>query len=166
MNIYPTGSCFDDAIEIIKAAAKNGQPNWRNMIIIHGICVDPGGKKFSHAWVEDNQECLWMGIIKGETVIAVANRTEFYEYMSVQDTTAYTIEQAVHEERRTGKCGPWEQKYLDLCKQDEEPEPRYRLTKDTRTGAIGIWCAACDKVSYHQDDVKNRYCAKCRTFFE
>jgi len=44
------------------------------------------------------------------------------------------------------------------------PEPTHAIGKDPTTGQEGIKCLVCGMVSWHPDDVLQKYCAHCRKF--
>jgi hypothetical protein len=42
----------------------------------------------------------------------------------------------------------------------------YDLVRDIGSGVPGIRCRTCKRVSYHPQDVANRYCGFCHKFHE
>lgn len=117
MTILPTGECFDDAVAIIAELVEEnpGVLVTDEYVIVHAV-VAPYGEDMAHAWVESKDTVQFIGIVDGERVIVEADRIEFYENIKAKDWTKYTIREAYQEERRTGECGPWEEKYQQLCK--------------------------------------------------
>lgn len=120
--IYPTHTCFDDAIEFIELLIKEN-PDLKedikaNILIVHSICLMPDGRPYAHAWVEDKKDdtSIFRGIIDGEATYLIAPRTEYYERFRVQETTKYTLYQALEENRKSNTYGPWKEKYRKLTK--------------------------------------------------
>lgn len=118
MIVFPTQSCFDDAVEVTKAILTAHPDALRTdeFLIVHGV-VAPYGKDFSHAWIEATKQdrVIFIGVIKGERQILSAERQEYYDEIKVKETTKYTFMQAYEEEKRTGEFGPWVPKYRELC---------------------------------------------------
>lgn len=115
--IMPTHECFDDAVEIVAALVEE---NRRVMItaeymIVHAI-VAPYGEDMAHAWVESKDTCRFIGLLDGERVLVEYDRAMFYDQMHVKDQTRYTILEACQAEQRTGRCGPWEEKYQRITR--------------------------------------------------
>jgi hypothetical protein len=116
--IYPTHTCFDDALELLERAIKGnpGAAQSDELKVVHAICVNPWGEDYAHAWVESNgTHCWWVGILNGKRHDMVAERAEFYTELRVKETTKYTPIQAVSLNHQYGTYGPWEPRYLDLC---------------------------------------------------
>ena len=117
MTVHPTRTCFDDAMDFMELHYKTlAQLCDERYIIVHAICLMPDGRPYAHAWVEDNKkgECIFGGIINGQKVYLFAEKADYYECQQVQDTTKYTIKQAMMENLLSYSYGPWEQKYLSL----------------------------------------------------
>lgn len=124
MTIYPTHSCFDDAMEFIEELAKQRNPIVHQMHVVHGICLHPDDNhRYSHAWVEEAEKfVIFAGIHKGVKQYFAAPRDEYHADARVQEFTKYTALEAAQANRRTGSLGPWEQKYLRLTRQGLERE--------------------------------------------
>lgn len=119
MDIHPTNHCFDDALDFLELVIKNKQAlDVNTLLVVHSICLMPDGTPYAHAWVEDTKadSCIFKGILKGEAMYLAAERKEFYETFKVQETTKYTVKQALFENRLSNNYGPWEEKYLKLTK--------------------------------------------------
>src|ERR1043165_3374248 len=79
-NIYPTGTCFDDALDLLVAVLKLN-PQWEPEIrLVHGICRAPDGHRYAHAWVEDDSDatCAFYGVLQGKRRLFKARRDEYY----------------------------------------------------------------------------------------
>jgi hypothetical protein len=119
--IYPTNTCFDDALDLIASILK-AHPHAAytdEFVLVHAICVHPDdGHDFSHAWVEDNPRgrVLAMGIYKGERIMVIEERPKFYAELKPKDVTKYTPREAWQENKRTMHYGPWKEQYLKLCR--------------------------------------------------
>jgi uncharacterized lipoprotein YbaY len=46
---------------------------------------------------------------------------------------------------------------------DSEARPR-RASSHASRGVLGIFCRRCFSLSFHPDDVQQRYCARCKQF--
>jgi uncharacterized OB-fold protein len=44
--------------------------------------------------------------------------------------------------------------------------PGYLLVTNLNTGAAGIYCENCMRVSYHPQDIEQRYCGHCHRWHE
>lgn len=122
--LYPTHSCFDDAIEYIEhrlyaeapaAFATRADDDAPDIpILVHAICVAPDGTRYAHAWVEEQQQC-WEGALhQGEKIWFAVPRDEHEAWRRPEQTTRYTLRQVGEENRRTGTYGPWDPAYLAL----------------------------------------------------
>lgn len=122
MDIQPTHTCFDDALEFVELMIVKfpGEKDYfkENLRIVHGICLLEDSSQYAHAWVEDikDQTCVFRGIANGEFVWLSASITEYYANFQVQETTKYTLRQACDENQRTMSYGPWEERYLALTR--------------------------------------------------
>ena len=122
VTIRPTGTCFTDALEFIeKAAAENPEvfatKRADRIRLVHGICLMPDGRPYSHAWVEELGQVWFSGTIEGVgKVYAETTREAFHHEFQVQEFTAYTMEETLRLNYESGHYGPWEQKYRVLCR--------------------------------------------------
>lgn len=116
--IYPTHTCFDDALDLISDWVLSDHAEHYHLRLIHGICKMPDGRPYAHAWVERNGTCFFIGIVDGERCIVKATKDEFYTVYLVQETTAYTVLQALDENRKSNHYGPWKPEYRSLCKKN------------------------------------------------
>lgn len=121
--IYPTGTCFDDALDYLVTRVKADPriAHERRVRLAHGIALIPegqpgAGERFAHAWVEEADHCYTMGILRGERVLVVHEHDAFYLRLRIERVTHYTIRQAYLENLRTNHYGPWKPEYLALCR--------------------------------------------------
>lgn len=119
MDIHPTHSAFDDAIELLiwimeKKPEGRAQVGSGDIRIVHAIFA-PEGVKLNHAWLERGESVIFMGLIDGEKVVVTADRTEYYSKSHVTKTVRYTIFEAYAEEKKTGHYGPWDPEIRTLC---------------------------------------------------
>ena len=116
--VLPTHTCFDDALEIIESIIK-AHPDAAHtdeFVLVHAI-VHPEGEDFAHAWVESREGIVfWKGIVDGEKVILGSPSLEFRSGWKPVEWTAYTPREAAEQNARWGTFGPWEMKYLRLCR--------------------------------------------------
>jgi len=160
--LFPTHSCFDDAMDLIEAWVTAEPPEYHRLVLVHGICSMPDGEPYAHAWVERGDECFFMGVLNGQRQAMRAEKGVFYPKFEVGETTRYTVAEAIAENARSNHYGPWRPEYVALC--GTRLRDSYLLTKDPETGLAGIFCQQCGRISYNQGDVNNRYCGHCHLF--
>src|SRR4249920_2200100 len=69
--VYPTYSCFDDAMEFIDYVACEYKNEDTSMItLLHGLMTGDDGAPHAHAWVEDasTRTAIFAGIWKGDKI--------------------------------------------------------------------------------------------------
>lgn len=121
--IFPTHSCFDDALEMLPVLIEQDRRNRELLHLVHAICLMPDGSHYAHAWVERENECLFFGIINGEKLLLVTNKDKFYQLYKVQETTRYTVREAAKENFNNNHYGPWKPEYYALCSNNKETYP-------------------------------------------
>jgi hypothetical protein len=122
--IYPTFHCFDDAMEFCEQRAVARHPSVATTLrLVHGIVLVPDsqpagyggvepGQPSVHAWVEDGDLVWDCGVLEdGRRVQFAVEKAEYYKHYRVQEATAYTMWQALEENRASGHFGPWRPKY-------------------------------------------------------
>ena len=82
------------------------------MVLVHAICEMEDGRKWTHAWVEDQAKgsAIFQGFFRGERILAAVDIPEYRREMRVLESKEYTIAEVVAENLRTGHLGPWERK--------------------------------------------------------
>lgn len=119
MTVHPTGTCFED---VTMGFAEKIREDKRRILggfyMVHGICLFPDGRKYSHAWIEVGEESAWFpGIVDGEKVFLEAPLEEFRKLFRVQEFTRYDFKALLEVGKRVGNVPPpWEEKYLKLCR--------------------------------------------------
>jgi hypothetical protein len=131
-SLYPTHSCFTDAMELMDYTAMNEPevlPAWR---IVHAICEMPDGTRYAHAWVEDNNlhVAVFAGILNGEKVYMLAQIFDYEHHLKVIESTKYTVKEAAFNNINSGHFGPWEKKYQALS--NREGNQRTHMVQDGR----------------------------------
>lgn len=115
ISIYPTHTCFDDAVGIMAIILnRNGIQVAEQIKIVHAI-IAPYGEKISHAWIEYKGRAYFMGFIEGKKRRVMAPIAPYEAGLNIVHVTRYTIDEAVAEELRTGMKGPWVPEYRELC---------------------------------------------------
>jgi hypothetical protein len=134
VKLLPTGTCFDDALELMAQYAVNRPEVRDRLVLVHGICHFPpegnvngecAGEPYAHGWLELDGE-VWqcailpeplpeLGAAAGEKVAFTKPIAEHYERLRITDTTRYTLRQAYEENARTELFGPWVERYQVLC---------------------------------------------------
>lgn len=122
--IYPTLTCFDDALELMHDILKFAQgwaPEDRthlllNLYLVHAI-VKASDRETAHAWVEHDgyDQVFIVGLIEENRVAFTGPRKDYYRVHNVIDKFRYTYSEAVQENRRTGTYGPWIPELDALC---------------------------------------------------
>lgn len=141
MTILPTGECFTDIVEFAEALTCGGplclldldgkgfpelDPN--AILLVHGVlhAVNPWrslrvGDPYAHAWLEQGDAILHAGLWDGRKVYVVFDKAGYYQKHRIEDATAYTLSEACRQNAASGHYGPWEERYLALCRQ---PQPK------------------------------------------
>ncbi len=129
-NIYPTGHCFDDAldlmVEMLKAQEEPGgdQTLHLRLRLVHGVCTFEDGHDYAHAWVEDIEErkAYFTGIHNGERqYFVVEPASDYHEHLRVKDFVRYSYRQALTLNRLSAHYGPWVPHLRALCRPHHDP---------------------------------------------
>lgn len=122
--VYPTHTCFDDAMEFVnQAVIEHGfDKAFDTFFLCHGICAMPDGRLFAHAWVVEldraaKQDYVWFsGVWRGQKIFGKVCKADFYnELVVTSDVTQYDMLRVCNENVKHGTFGPWEERYLALC---------------------------------------------------
>ena len=117
MDIYPTHTCFDDALEnLIFLMKRDGRDAVLRgeLQIVHAI-IAPEDEDIGHAWVENSTSIWFTGILKGERLMVEVDRDEYLQNVKWKLIRKYTLWDAYAEEKRTGHYGPWDPRIIALC---------------------------------------------------
>lgn len=114
--IYPTFSCFDDAVDYLNLLMHEGTPfaEVHAHRVVHGIVLSPDGEPSAHAWVENGDEIIQAGIFEGDRVWLKMTRAEFAERYAVQKAVRYSPTELVRMQRVRGP-GPWDPEIRKRC---------------------------------------------------
>lgn len=117
MTLYPTGKCFDDAVEIITAFLRTDprHAGRKDLFIVHGIVEGPE-YSFSHAWVLDEarKTVFQFHFLNGERIGVEYTLEQFNHHFKVTDEKRYTLREFDRLNRTHMTYGPWEDKYRRL----------------------------------------------------
>lgn len=113
--ILPTHTCFDDALDLCMALARQSPTLRYTLYLVHGICIAPDGEHYAHAWVEDGPWCLFTGIYEGSRQHFQAARAEYYADLQITERTRYRLKTAIRHNHASGHFGPWQARYRALC---------------------------------------------------
>lgn len=153
--IMPTRRCFDDALEFVEERIQTVpaesllSENERlqklvdTLHIVHAIVRFPDdnperpGERFAHAWVEERlpseRVLVWQAGLIGEMQIAYScDRDEWYEKMRIQHRTAYTLWEALDQNRASGTYGPWLPLYQEMIAEQDERRTREQSAPHAR----------------------------------
>lgn len=119
-NIYPTHTCFDDALDMLEEAVI-AHPDCvftDEFKVVHAICLMKGSdERYAHAWLEYLGKQVWFrGYLDGKLETFAADIKEYYEDARVQEFTKYTPREVNELNKKFVTYGPWEEKYLRLCR--------------------------------------------------
>jgi hypothetical protein len=115
MNIEPTYTCFDDALELIVERGREDRGTVETLALVHGIATGDRGELYAHAWVEDGDHCWDSGQVAGQRVYYAVARAEFYAARRIIGSTRYTVREALRANLQSGHYGPWRPEYRLLC---------------------------------------------------
>jgi len=118
--LYPTHSCFDDALDYIgaRALAHPELVDQTTLILVHGIALGDDGHPYAHAWCEEDGECWDTALVDNDPdqkISYAVPRADFYAARRIQESSSYTIRQAMALNAVTGHYGPWNEKYRAIC---------------------------------------------------
>ncbi len=176
--IRPTGTCFDDSldllVELLKAHGDNGPAanaeRVATLFLVHAVVGALGGES-AHAWVEDDQldACLFVALHRGKRITFAAPRFDYYETYQVLCRWRYSYPQAFELNHASGNYGPWEPRLRELTAKATGKE-RVIATVDMAAarlhGPAATTCPRCGRVSYSASDALNGYCGACKQFYE
>lgn len=117
--IMPTGTCFTDGIETMHGLIEQeGRDSERHFVLVHAICISVTEQLYSHCWLEDtlHDVAIFQGFEDGERKHFAVPLAEYRESHRIQDETRYTWQEAYALNHMHNNFGPWESKYLDLCR--------------------------------------------------
>lgn len=120
--ILPTHKCFDDALDYLveRVKRKPELAHGSSLILVHGICLIPEGtdegRRFAHAWVEEDDAVWQSGLLDGELIYYAMPLEDFTKALRVQESTRYTVRQAAMKNETSGHYGPWLDAYRALCR--------------------------------------------------
>jgi hypothetical protein len=118
MTLYPTHTCFDDALDFITLLVRHRQilnvwtTEWT---IVHAMCQAPDGELYAHAWAETRDIAVSAAIIDGKHTYFETARREYYKYFRPVELNRYTISEAITLNYRHGHYGPWERRYREAA---------------------------------------------------
>lgn len=119
MTIHPTGTCFEDVtMQFAERIRDDKRLLVSDFFMVHGICLFPDGRPYSHAWIEEGDKVWFPGIFsklgKGFGLTSVE---EFYREYRVQERTRYNFRDLLEIGARLGnEPPPWEERYRVLCR--------------------------------------------------
>lgn len=126
MEILPTHTCFDDALELLSQLAVHGAraEQLQTFVLVHAICVAPDGELYVHAWLEQGSNVWQCGIVDGVRVYFAMPIERFVAERPIREQTRYSVDDALRENMRTGHYGPWVDRYRDPALLGDGPGER------------------------------------------
>lgn len=129
-DIYPTHTCFDDALDFIARMLKKGGQSPPDLAkkyrVVHGLYrVDQvlycEKKVIAHAWVLDREhnEAIQDGYLKEERVTYSIAIEEFRKLFNTIHETIYTLHEVAKLNAKHNNYGPWDRIYLKHCRHSE-----------------------------------------------
>lgn len=120
--IYPTHTCFDDAVNLLADIAAHAPLELPKYQLVHAICVFPeggytlsgrqAGELFGHAWVErftpQGPEVLQQGLWRGYRVTFGMPLSQLEKLLKPQRRWHYTAEELLRDATLANTPGPWE----------------------------------------------------------
>ena len=114
--IYPTNTCFDDALDLIGDIITVHPRRRGTLFLVHALCK-PEKEIFAHAWVEEGEEAYWFGILNKQRMLFGSPRKKYRTGLGAFDITRYSVKHAAQENNRTNHYGPWIDRYQKYCKE-------------------------------------------------
>lgn len=130
MEVLPTHTCFDDAVEFLENLARRGEP-FTHFRVVHAVLKIPKPEVFigtadlgvyAHAWLRNptNNTVVFAGIYDNEKIYIEADRDEYYAKIEIVDSTEYDTFEVARLNEIHGTFGPWKEEYIKHCRQGEE----------------------------------------------
>jgi hypothetical protein len=124
-NLYPTGTCFDDAIDYLNWLCT--QEPWnikkfnKKYRVVHGICHFEDGRPYAHCWLEKGNKAMDFRMYNDKKVMVQYTKGEFISILKPSRAIRYTIQECCDLEKRVhGHPGPWHPEIITLCKDVQE----------------------------------------------
>lgn len=154
-HVFPTGKCFDDALDLLVTLLKEAGPDEGAVLahrlrLVHAACEAPDGHLYAHAWVENiaEREAYFVGIYRRARHVFVAPTEEYHREIHLRSLIRYSYAEAFVLNRIHNHFGPWVPHLRELC------------------GRPSLTCPYCQKTSYNKNDIEQRYCGNCHRFIE
>lgn len=118
-SLYPTGRCFDDAMEYMSLVFKeSGKKALAQLTMVHGV-IHIEGRAIVHGWIEDDKNVIEGKFLRGERVYAFLDLKEYYTELMVKDFVKYTAKQALMLNLQSGNFGPWLPRYRKMLRNEK-----------------------------------------------
>ena len=115
----PTGTCFDDALDLYEALARVGvsPAKLAGITIVHGLC-ERDGSVFAHGWNQTQSFCVQAGVTPtAERAWYLMYRKAFEAFFHPSYVRRYTLAEALEENDVHETFGPWDERILAHCLQ-------------------------------------------------
>lgn len=134
--VYPTGTCFDDAFELIEyfVDLEPAMMHEPRLLLVHGIAHVPDeqpkygeeapGEPFAHGWIELNDQVFHKGIHCGVKIGVRRDIDEFYDQLRIEDFTEYRMKDVWRMNQKHRHYGPWVKRYIELCREAKRKRRR------------------------------------------
>jgi len=120
MEVLPTHTCFDDALEFLEDLARREEP-FTHFRVVHALLKNPDSEVYAHAWLLNtaNNTVVFAGIYDNEKIYIEADADEYYSKIDILDMTQYDSVEICEMNHLYGTYGPWKTQYLEYCRQGD-----------------------------------------------
>jgi hypothetical protein len=115
MELQPTHTCFDDALDWIDLMVKANRMRQEEWVLIHALC-EFEGERYAHAWCErDGAWVVTRYVINGVATYVEVRREEHYQIFNPVMVRNYTVNAAAQQNLIHGHYGPWDSEIRKHC---------------------------------------------------
>lgn len=107
-DLRPTHTCFDDAPDLVVAELKEGNRDIARALIVHGICLAPDKRAFSHCWLEFDGHVVETYLCDNDRVHLAYPIALWRERFQPQYEVRYSLAEWFKLNHDSGHYGPWD----------------------------------------------------------
>lgn len=124
-SLYPTHTCFDDAIEIIEFFCKSNPAliKMESISLIHAVIHPPKYDIHAHAWIEWHfrNAIFQKNVYQGEKIITEFHRDTYWQNSRVLIYRKYSMKDVARLNKESGTYGPWDEVFKKYCNRPGNP---------------------------------------------